>query len=371
MNLLAANLVTGLLPTILVLGILILIHEFGHFVACRLTGVKVEKFSIGFGPEIFHFQGKETRYVVSLLPFGGFVKPAGEAASVIGAEGPRPGDYLGAPILKRIFIVVAGVGMNYLLSFVLFAAIFLMGRPVPLAQIGGFVSGYPAETSGLRKGDRILAVNGAQVDSWEGLTGRLGEVTESEVDLDIRRREEALRLRVPVKMEPVQDVFGKTHRLPRMGILPDPEAFRVEKLGPRAAIKEAFLTEFHLTGMTYKAIFFLATGQLSLKTVSGPIGIMTMTGTAAKMGLVYVLHLMAVLGISLAVINLMPIPALDGGHLIFLLIEAVFRRSVSPEIQERATQVGFALLMVLMVFVLYNDLANLQIFGRLKAVFAH
>jgi regulator of sigma E protease len=172
-------------------------------------------------------------------------------------------------------------------------------------------------------------------------------------------------------LEEVKDVFGKSHLLARLGIVPDPEATRTERLAPFAAFREALLTELHLTGMTYQAVYYLATGQLSFKTVSGPLGIMVMTGTAAKMGLIYLLHLTAVLGISLAVINLLPIPALDGGHLIFLLIEALRGKGVSLEFQERLTQVGFALLMILMVFVLYNDLMNLQVFDRVKQVFAH
>ena len=169
-------------------------------------------------------------------------------------------------------------------------------------------------------------------------------------------------------METAKDVFGETHRVSRLGILPDPEAQRIEKVTFLPAVREAFLTEVHLTAMTYKAMFYLVTGRLSLKTLSGPVGIVAMTGTAAKMGAVYLLHLTAVLSISLAVINLLPIPALDGGHFMFLLIELLRRKSVSMEFQERAAQVGFILLMALMVFVIYNDLVNLQVLDHLKTV---
>ena len=357
----------NLIPTLVVLGILILIHEWGHFIACRLSKVHVEKFSIGFGPELFRFQGKETRYVISLFPFGGYVKPSGESLSEIEGEVPRPYDYLAAPVWKRIFIVIAGVGMNYFLSFFLFAAIFLIGRPVPLAQIGGFVKGYPAETSGLAKGDRVTTLAGRAIASWEDLTESLGQITTSEVELEIQRGNKVKIVRIPLHIESVKDVFGQTHQVPRLGILPDREAFQIKRLSLIPAFREAFLTEYHLTMMTYKAIFYLATGRLSLKTVSGPIGIMAMTGAAAKMGIIYLLHLTAVLGISLAVINLLPVPALDGGHLVFLLIEGIQGRQVSLRFQERATQVGFALLMILMVLVLYNDLLNLQVIERVKA----
>lgn len=359
----------GLVPTLLVLGVLILIHEWGHFLACRLSGVRVEKFSIGFGPEIFHKQGRQTRYAIGLLPFGGYVKPSGESISEIGAEGMHPYDYLAASVPKRIFIVTAGVGMNYLLSFVLFIAIFVHGRPVPLAQIGGFVEGYPAEKSGLTKGDRILTVAGEPVHSWEELTNRLSQVAAPEVELGVQRGSRVEPLHVPVRIEPAPDLFGKKHSVARLGILPDREAFRIEKLPPLPAVREAFLTEIHLAALTYKALFYLATGRLPFKTVSGPLGIMAMTGMAVKLGWVSLLHLMAVLSISLAVVNLLPIPALDGGHLLFLLIEGIQGHGVSLKFQERATQVGFALLIALMVFVLYNDFVNLQILDRVRTVF--
>jgi regulator of sigma E protease len=362
------NLLANLIPTIIVLGVLILIHEWGHFIACRLSRVRVDKFSIGFGPELFHFQGRETRYTVSLFPFGGYVKPAGESFSDLSPVGAKPGDYLAAPVLKRIFIVVSGVLMNYLLSFLLFVGIFMMGRPVPLAQIGGFVEGYPAETSGLAEGDRIRAVEGKAVTSWADLTSTLTEIQREEVVLEVEREGRVKQLGVRVRIEPVKDILGKTHILARLGITPDPEAVQIERFGLTAAIREAAVTEAYLAGLTYKALYYLVTGRLSLKTISGPIGIMAMTGSAAKMGLVYVLHLTAVLGISLAVINLLPIPALDGGHLVFLLIEVIQGRQVSPRVQERATQVGFAFLILLMILVIYNDLLNLQVFDRVKAV---
>lgn len=359
---------TDLIPTLLVLGILILIHEWGHFIACRLSKVQVEKFSIGFGPEIFHFQGKETKYVVSLFPLGGFVKPAGESASELGTEGPKPHDYLAASVWKRIFIVIAGVAMNYLLAFLIFSGIFMMGRPIPQAVIGGFVEGYPAFASGLAKGDHVLAVGGTQVGTWQELTDALSRLTTEEAELLVLRGSQTQTVRVPLRIETVPDVFGKSHRLARLGIKPDPEVYRIEKLSFGVAVKEAFLTELELAAMTYKALYYLATGHLSLKTLSGPLGIMSMTGTAVKMGLIYILHLTAVLSVSLAVINLLPIPALDGGHLAFLIIEAVLRRQVSIKFQERATQVGFAFLMILMAFVLYNDLVNLQVIDRVKSV---
>ena len=359
---------SSLLPALIVLGLLIIIHEFGHFLACRLTGVRVEKFSIGFGPEILNWQGPQTRYVVSLLPLGGFVKPAGETVSETDASGPKPGDYLAAPILARIFIVCAGVAMNYLLAFVLFTAIFLMGRPVPGTTVGGFMKGYPAETSGLAPGDQITALNGKKVDTWKDLTDLIEVSPEAPLELTVERNSQKLSLQITPKTESGKDLFGHPAQVKRLGIMPDPKANRFEKYGITESLKAAWETEWFLTSMTHKAIFYMMLGKLSMKSLSGPIGIVTMTGSALHLGLPYILQLTATLSISLAVINLFPVPALDGGHLLFLLIEVVRRKRVSLEFQERATQVGFFLLLTLMVFIIYNDLVNVDAFDRVRGI---
>jgi regulator of sigma E protease len=360
----------SVIPAAIVLGILIIIHEFGHFLACRMTGVKVEKFSIGFGPEILAWQGKETRYTVSLLPLGGFVKPAGESVSEVEETGAKPGDYLAAPLGARIFIVIAGVLMNYILAFVLFTAIFMMGRPVPGTQIGGFVEGFPAAASGLQKGDRIVSLNEQPVATWKELTDAINAAPSGAVlNLQVDREGQPAAVQVTPKEEEVKDLFGKAQTLKLLGIRPDPQGFKFEKYAFGPALKAAWDTEVFMTVTTHKAIFYLLMGKMSLKTISGPIGIITMTGDAAQMGLPYVLQLTASLSISLAVINLLPIPALDGGHLLFLLIEAIQRKRVSLQVQEKATQVGFFLLMTLMVFILYNDLANVDAFGKIKGIF--
>lgn len=359
---------SSLLPALIVLGLLIIIHEFGHFLACRLTGVKVEKFSIGFGPEILNWQSKNTRYVISLLPLGGFVKPAGETVSETDSSGPKPGDYLAAPLLARIFIVCAGVMMNYLLAFALFTLIFLMGRPVPGTTVGGFVKGYPAETSGLAAGDHITALNGKEVDTWKDLTDLIEVSPEGPMAVAVERGSEKLTLQVAPKVESGNDLLGHPIQVKRLGITPDPKANKFEKYGLKDSLRAAWETEVFLTVMTHKAIFYMLLGKLSMKALSGPIGIVTMTGNAVQLGLPYILQLTATLSVSLAVINLFPIPALDGGHLLFLLIEAVRRKRVSLEFQERATQVGFFLLLTLMVFIIYNDLVNVNAFDRVREI---
>lgn len=363
------NFLASILPAGVVLGILIIIHEFGHFIACRLTGVKVEKFSIGFGPEILHWQGKETRYAVSLFPLGGFVKPFGESVSEVDeAGGPKPGDYLAAPLWARMTIVVAGVFMNYLLAFLLFAVIFMMGRPIPGTTIGGFVDGYPAKTAGLQTGDRIAFINGQETRTWKQLMEVLEKSTEPVLALQVERQGTLMPVQVTPKVEDLKDVFGKPMRLKRMGITPDPKATEFEQFGFGRSLKESWSAVVFLTVNTHKAIFYMLMGKLSLKAISGPIGIVTMTGSAAQLGLPYVLQLTATLSVSLAVINLLPIPALDGGHFFFLLIEGIRRKRVSLMVQERAAQVGFFLMLALMGFIIYNDLVNVDAFGKLRSL---
>ncbi len=362
----------SLIPTVVVLGLLILIHELGHFIACRLSGVRVEKFSIGFGPEIFNFMSGGTAFVISLLPLGGFVKPAGEVLSEVKGEKPSKGDYLAAPLISKILIVAAGVIMNYLLAFALFTWIFVIGRPIPGTVIGGFVEGYPAKTSALVAGDRIARINGKKVGTWQELTDGINRSAGTGLILTVERQGKTgafYDVHLFPQVEGTKDMFGKPMTVKRLGITPSPEAHVFEKYPLRQAFVKAADSVMTLAAMTHKAIFYMLTGRLSFRTMSGPIGIIAMTGSAAKLGLPYVLQLAATLSVSLAVINLLPIPALDGGHLFFLLLEAVTRRRLSYAVQERITQIGFALLMVLMVFVIYNDLVNLSVFEKVKHFF--
>lgn len=361
----------SLLPAVIVFGVLIIVHEWGHFIACRLSGVKVEKFSIGFGPELFHWQSKETRFSLSMLPLGGFVSPAGEEASKIGPEGPKAGDFLAAPVFSRVLIVISGVVMNYVLAFVLFCVVFIMGRPMPGTVIGDFIKGYPAKTSQLEKGDQILQINGEVVNSWKEVLEKIDKTTTPQIHFTVERNRAGAPLRrvevlLAPKVEEVKDVFGKSSVVKRVGITPDLKVFIYEKYTFFPALQKAWETEVSHTILTHKALFYLVTGQLSPKNLMGPLGIIQISGQAARAGIATLLQLLAILSVSLAVINLLPFPALDGGHLVFLLIEGVTRKRVSPLIQEKVSTAGFVLLMVLMVFVFYNDFVNFQILDKIR-----
>lgn len=359
-----------IIPTVFTLGILIFVHELGHFLACRFAKVGVEKFSIGFGPEILSWQGKETRYSISLIPFGGFVKPSGETQEEIKERGGRikEEDFLAASIWNRFLILIAGVAMNFLFAYFLFATVFLIGRPMLSSTIGGFMPGYPAETSGLKPGDKIVKISGSDVNNWQDLTLQILQSNGAKLQFSVFRDGTLQNITVIPQFEEGKDIFGQSKKVPRIGIQPS-EEFVVERYGLVDSLVKAAEFEWHLTALTYEALWRLITGQLSLKTISGPIGIVSMAGSAAKMGIIALLQFAAVLSVSLGVINSLPIPALDGGHLFFLAIEAVRRKQLSLMVQERMTQIGFYFLMALMVVVVFNDLINIGAIAKIKSLF--
>ncbi|HCM41821.1 MAG TPA: M50 family metallopeptidase [Candidatus Omnitrophota bacterium] len=361
------------IPGLVLFGVLIAIHELGHFLACRLTKVKVDKFSIGFGPEILKWKGKETTYTLSLLPLGGFVKPAGEQISEVEGGQPQPGDYLAAPVSARIFIVCAGVIMNYLLALALLIIFFAAPHSVPANVIGEIQKDSPAAAAGLLKGDRILSVDGKPVKVFSEIKEAI-VASSADLKLSIERKDESGFLsasEVVVQPQTVErhDIFGKKTTDRVIGFLPDGSVAVREQYGLGEAITKAAVFEWNYVVLTHKAIFYLVTGQMSPKNLAGPVGIVKMSGEAAKQGWTQLIFLAAILSIGLGVFNLLPFPALDGGHLVFLLVEAITKKPASLKIQERAATVGFILLMGLMVVVFYNDLVNLSIFEKIKNLF--
>jgi regulator of sigma E protease len=230
------------------------------------------------------------------------------------------------------------------------------------------MTGYPAETSGLQVGDEIVKVNEHSVSSWQDLTFKIMEQEGDALEFTFKRNGGSQTLAVKPQMDEGTDIFGQAKRRPRIGILPSTE-FRTERYGLSKALLESAKLEWELVAITYKALWYLVTMRLSPRAISGPIGIISMGGSAAKMGIVSLLQFAAFISISLGVVNLLPIPALDGGHLFFLAIETVFRRPLNLRIQERFTQFGFYFLMALMVLVVFNDLVNIGALEKLKALF--
>ncbi len=355
-----------ILLTLVILGLLIMLHEFGHFLMCRANKIRVEKFSIGFGKEIWSFTRGGTKYAISLFPFGGFVRPAGEDLAALEGSKPKPGDYLAASVFQRLTVVTAGPAMNWFLAWLLFTIVLVIGRPVQMATIGEFIKGYPAETSGLQVGDRITVVDGKKVDQWMEMTALIREHTEGPLALTVMRNGGETIVSLSPKSETDSATAGKPFS--RIGIKPDIKDVRIERFpAPIAAVKAADIV-LDYTLMTYEAIFGLITRELPIQTMSGPVGVVGMAAKASSMGIVYVIQLAAMLSISLAVFNMLPIPALDGGHVLFLFIEAIKRKPLSLKLQERSTQVCFVLLIMLFVVITVNDISRLSWFERIRAL---
>ena len=356
--------VMKLIPTLVVFGILVFIHELGHFIFAKLSGVDVEKFSLGFGPELIKFKKGGTVYAISIIPLGGFVKMAGETIEDRDEKNLNENDFISQNVWKRFSIIFAGPFMNYLLAFVMLVLVCLIGRPMPASVVGEVLEASPAYTAGIAAGDKVIAINGEKVSTWEEMHAAI-IASEDDVVFNIERDGAVSAVKVVPEEVEDKDVFGEIVKVRRVGVAPSDERVYIKyPLGE--SFKQAGLITYNLTVLTYNALARLVTGRLSAKAVSGPLGIMIIAGKTAEKGVVALMQLTAFLSISLAIFNLLPFPALDGGHLFFIAIEAVFRKPVSFKVQERFSQVGFVLLMSLMVFVVWNDAVNFNVVAKVK-----
>lgn len=348
-----------------VLSILVLVHEMGHFIAARSAGVRVEKFSFGFGPKLFSIKGKETEYLISLIPLGGYVKMAGDEPGVNFKN--QKWEYLSKSVGERFRIIIAGPLLNYVLAFLIFSVIFMFGSPTLTTKVGRLIKGYPAESHGIAVGDRIVAVDGKSVKYWEDLT----EIIHSHkgaMRLTIERNGRPSEKDITPVIRSAKDIFGKETSIALIGIAPSQDIESV-RYGFFASFRMGFGKLMQLTAITYKAIWSILIGRLSLKeSMTGPIGIFMITGEAAKMGLIYILHLMAILSASLAIFNVLPLPVLDGGHLIFLALEKLRGRPLSVRTQEIFTNVGVGLLILLTVFIFYSDIIKFGIIEKILKI---
>ncbi len=357
---------TPWLAFLVTLSLIILVHEWGHFVMARIIGVKVERFSFGFGPQLLRRTRGGTEYVLSLLPFGGYVKLAGEVEE--STRPAKPWEYRARSVRERGSIVLAGPVINYALGFSLFFVVFLVGAPVYTTKIGQVMPAYPAAQAGLRQGDRILAVEGKPVDSWEQMTRAIQAQPDS-VTLTIEREGSQFPQLLQPKVLERTNLFGTKVRVGIVGITPSDET-RTQRYAPPQAFLKAGTQVWFLTRMTLFSLWSILTGGLSLKeSFTGPIGIFYITSTVAQQGVVSLLQFIAVLSTSIGLFNLLPIPVLDGGHLAFLCVERLRGRPVSIRVQETMTRVGLGCLLLLLAVVTYNDLLRFNVGGRLWSLF--
>jgi len=346
-----------ILAVVFVFSVLIIIHELGHFIVAKRNGVRVERFSIGFGPRLFGFTKGDTEYKVSLLPLGGYVKMAGIVDESMDKENVKgePWEFMSKTVWQRLKIVAAGPIMNFVLALVIFIGVYFVGVPVVTNQIGEVKADYPAQLAGLQVGDKIVAINGERTKKWGELVKIIYKSSEKELLLTIERdKQDPFQVTLTPKAEKTTDMFGKEREVGLIGIMPTSE-FLTEKINPLQAIWRGTEHTFKLTALTYKGIYLLITGQVSAKNLGGPLMIAQLAGKEARQGALPLFYFIALISINLAVLNFLPIPILDGGHALFLLCEGIKGKPVSLKTQDIAQKLGLALLLCLIVFATYND----------------
>ncbi|MBQ6820489.1 MAG: site-2 protease family protein [Clostridium sp.] len=323
-------------------SLLIIVHELGHFIMAKVNGIKVEEFSIGMGPKIFSINGKETKYAISLFPIGGYVKMMGEEEEVSDER-----SFSSKSPLRRISVIVAGAFMNFVFAVIIFAIINnKFGFQVPV--VGSLLDNMPAKEAGLEEGDVFLKVNGSKVFSDDDVYLELALSKDQPINFLIERNGEKKEFVITPKLMEEDGVesykIGFTYE-------------RVENPNILQSIKQSFKDTISTVSQTYKSLKLLVTGKLNLKTdVGGPVSIIRMTGVAAKNGIWNLMNFLAFISINLAVFNMLPFPALDGGWSVILLIELITRRKVPDKVVGALNYLGMLLLFGLMILVTIKDI---------------
>jgi len=350
---------TNILSFIIVLGVLIFFHEFGHFLIARLFGVGVEKFSLGFGPRLIGKKVGITDYRISAIPLGGYVKMIGEEPDAQIDPEDIPLSFTHKHVAKRMLIVAAGPVFNILLAVCIFFGIFLFsGTFVLKPSVGSVKPGAPAFAAGLEKGDLITAINASAINSWDEMAEIINASKGQEIKLTVRRGESTRHFLLAPQQVTTKNIFGEDVQRYIVGITASGETYSKE-MNFFQAFSESLIQTYRVTELMVVIIAKLITGDISTDTLGGPIMIAQMAGDSAKAGIGSLISFIALISVNLAIINLLPIPVLDGGHLLFFSIEAVKGSPVSVKVREIAQQVGLFILILLMILVFYNDISRI------------
>lgn len=346
----------GALAVIFVLGLLIFFHELGHFLVAKFFGIGVKTFSLGFGNRLIGIRYGKTEYRISLFPLGGYVKLYGEEEGDVDPRFSSKEDFSKRPPFQRMLVVMAGPIFNLILAWILYFFIFLSaGQEVLSTKIGDVVENSPAQAAGLKQGDEIVSINGKKTLYWHDIVEILTTTKDYPLSVEIKRGNEYLIFEITPKMEKTKNIFGEEIEVPKMGIVASDEWKHI-KLSPAQSLTTAFKQTWVVTKLTFEGIIKLIERVIPLETVGGPIMIAQLVSKQAKAGIWELLGLTALISINLGVLNLLPIPVLDGGHIVFYLLEIIIGRPLSPKVMEIATKIGLAILILLMMFAVYNDI---------------
>ena len=343
---------------VIVLGVLIFFHELGHFLVARLLGVGVETFSLGFGPKMIGKKIGITDYRISAIPLGGYVKMVGEQPDADLDPADIPLSFTHKHVFKRILIVAAGPFFNILLALIIFYGIFqISGMLILKPSIGEVNEGTPAYRTGLKKGDLVVSIDGVNISSWEDMAKMITTSKGNPLSISVLRDNSVYIVDVTPEPKIFKNIFNEDIERYVIGVTASGDFF-TEDLNVFQALSQSFIQTYQITALTIKGVVKLFQGTVSPKTLGGPIMIAQMAGQEAREGPVNLTFFIALISINLAILNFLPIPVLDGGHLLFFFLEAVIGRPVSIKIREIAQQTGIFVLILLMIYVFYNDIAR-------------
>lgn len=362
-----------LIPAFLfVILLIVFVHEMGHYLVGRWSGIRIMTFSFGFGPELAGFTDKHgTRWKLSAIPLGGYVRFYGDAdaastpdfdALAALPESERQKTFLGAKLWKRAATVAAGPIANFILAIVILSGIFMAyGKSVTDPVVSEVRAGSAAETAGIKPGDVLLTIDGSKVETFDDVRRYVSVRPGIAMQIGVRRGGEELTLPITPLLTEITDRFGNKMEMGIIGILTDKSAgnMRIVHLSPMAAVGEAVRETGNIVTGTFDYIANLISGRMKADQLGGPIKVAQTSGQIATLGFVALLHLAAVLSVSIGLLNLMPIPVLDGGHLMFYAVEALRGKPVGEAAQGIAYRIGMALVLSLMIFATWNDITSL------------
>lgn len=352
---------SSIVIAIIILGLLIFVHEAGHFLVAKWSGVMVTRFSLGFGPRLLAWRRGETEYALSAIPLGGYVKMLGDDPEEEVPVYERARAFSTQPLGKRSLIVLAGPFMNLVTAFVAFSLVFGLygaGSPTDAPKIGGVMDGMAAAKAGLRAGDTVVSIDGTPITTWDELSQRVRASGGAALSLDVRRADgSTATLTVSPEERPEKSPFGE--EIGKAYLIGIERFVEVQPVSLASAIGLGAYQTYFWVKMTLLSVVKIFQGSVSARDLGGPILIVQAAGQQADLGLEYLIRFLGLISVNLGVLNLLPIPVLDGGHLLFFGFEALRGQPLAVRHREMAQQVGLFLLLALMVFVFFNDISRI------------